>query len=310
MVPWERQVLWKNAMDPEQNYGILSVESNHIPFNESSPNVDTYNIESLDNKESIFKSIEKSADEAFLYLALELENIPISNTGKIIWDNFNIAIGIDTAVRNAGEFKMPFQGLPNIPTGIEFLLKIQSQDDASLLVIPSYNRGKYKFSIESSEKGEFERIISVVNRERVTLDKRIFPKLTSDESVLTYGIFDPSHTNYNSLAHWYTDTDSLKIYIRIPWMLLGVSDPSSGSVINDPKKYLTSPFRNELQIEKTDGFLFYLVAYDEEILDFQPRQEDSFITRSPYLWNLWEEPSFKYRLKESYFMLADYFKDL
>ena len=93
-------------------------------------------------------------------------------------------------------------------------------------------------------------------------------------------------------------------------MLLGVSDPSSASIINDSTEYLNSPGRDELQIENTDGFAFYIVIYDEEILDFQPRKGESFINSAPYLWNLWEEPSFKYRLKKSYSILSNYFKGL
>ena len=310
MIPWERQVLWKNTMDPEQNYGILSVEADHIPFGGPSSSVDIYDTKPLGDNKTKIKSLEKSADASFLYLQLELQNPPVTEAGEISWEDLNIAIGIDTAVRGAGEFIMPFKGLPDTPTGIEFLLKIQSTDDASLLVIPSYNRGKYKFSITSSKKGEFQRIITVVNRERITLDKRIFPELASDESVLTYGNFDPSHDEYNSLAHWYIQPDGMRINIRLPWMLLGVSDPSSASVINDPKEYSAHPLRDELQIEKTDGFLFYTVIYDQEIIDFQPRQGSSFIATPPYLWNLWEEPTFRYRLKKSYTLLADYLKNL
>lgn len=308
MIPWERKVLWKNAMDPEQNYGILSAESDHIPFGTDASHVAIYDVASVNTP--TIKSLEKSGDTSFLYLALELGNMPLSNDGQIVWNNVNIAIGIDTALRNAGEFQLPFKGLPDLPTGIEFLLNIKSPDDASLLVIPSYNRGNYKFSITSSHKGEFERIISVVNRERITLDQRVFPELINDESTLTYGNFHSDNDKYNSLAHWYVDPEAMKIYFRLPWMLLGVSDPSSASVINDPAAYRTHPLRDALQIEKTEGFLFYLITYNEEIFDFQPRLGNSFIKSDPYLWQLWEEPSFRYRLKKSYNILADYFKDL
>lgn len=309
MIPWERQVLWKNVMDPEQNYGILSVETDHVPFEGNTAKVDTYDVKEVGDKKYSIKSLEKSGDAAYLYLAIELENMPIDNHGQISWEEFDIAIGIDTAIRNGGEFKVPIQGVPKLSTGIEFLLKIESQEDASLLVIPSYNRGKHKFSITKSEKGEFERIVTVVNRERVTLDKRIFPELVSDESVLTYGKFNPAHKEFNSLAHWYAEPETKKVYIRLPWMLLGVSDPSSARVINDSKEYIKSPLRDELQVETTEGFVFYLFTYKDEVFDFQPRQGDAFMESAPYLWDLWEEPSFRYRLKKSYPMLADYLQD-
>ncbi len=306
MSPWERHVLWKNAMDPEQNYGILSVEPDHVKFTGSS-------YKSID-------SIEVDVDEAFLYLSIEVPDIN--------WNNFDLNLGIDTIYRDKGEYKFPLKDSPPLPSGVEFLLKIKNQNDAKLQVIPSYNRAKFSYYSKKSEKGIFEDINPVVNRERFTLDKRRFPEIRSNQSILNYGEFDPYKENYNSLAHWYYDESSEKIVIRLPWMLLGVTDPSKGTVAYDETKYLKDPDSanfltaypkcaeetpdysiedaenmddwDRLGTAETDGFLFYLKWTNGSKNYFQNKQE-------LYMWEHWEEPSYRYRLKTSYNVLKEYY---
>ncbi len=99
MSPWERHVLWKNAMDPNKHYGILSVEPNHVKFTGSS-------YKSID-------SIEVDVDEAFLYLSIEVPDIN--------WNDFDLNLGIDTIYRDKGEYKFPLKDSPPLPSGIEFL---------------------------------------------------------------------------------------------------------------------------------------------------------------------------------------------
>ena len=337
MSPWDRNVLWKNAMDPEQNYGVVSVEPDHTPFTGSSYR--RTELSSASGKGSV-RFIEKDVDEAFLHLALTFENLPVLSNGDINWNDFDIYIAIDTLIRDAGEFVIPVDELPELPTGVEFLVHISSPDNTTIKVIPPYNRAEYAFTTVPLKNGVFESINAVVNRERLTLDGRRFPALLSNQSVLNYGQFDPFSSDYYSLAHWYADPDSQKIYMRLPWMLLGVTDPSSGHVYNDTREFLKDPDsanfllafekcadelpefsveaaeENEdwkrIDTEQTDGFLFYIVTTDNEqrILDFQPRSGNSFTVPETYMWKHWEEPSYRYRLKKSYQPMAEYFRTI
>ena len=331
MIPWERQNLWKNAMDPEQNYGILSYEPAHIPFSGREKQWlengagDTYSPPA--GKDAGFARIESlylDSDEAFLYLTLKVEGVNLGNIDNIPWDDFGIMAGIDTADRKSGDFLLPADGLPELPTGCEFLLYIASPDDAGLLVVPSYNRAELKFKPESSKEGVFTRIEPIVNRERDTTVAFI-PALYSDESELRYGFFDPEHEEYSSLSHWYVDEEAERIIIRLPWMLLNVSDPSEATVISDSGTYLAPPLRDELSTTDTEGFLFYAVTVSGKIedyrlsegtpqplpvIDFQPRLGNIFDLREPYLWPLWEEPVYRARLKKSYPIIAEFSKEL
>jgi hypothetical protein len=329
MIPWERQVLWQNAMCPEQNYGILAVEPLGRALEEllqnwqRSAEQDVYL--PVENKPAAFGKIEQveaGADEAFLYLAFTLAAETLENGNNIPWDQIGLAVGIDIGIPDAGELKLPFSKLPELPAPVHFLLDLKTPKDALLLAIPSYNRGRLNFNPQSSEAGIFETIDTLVNRERITVEGLIFPELYSNESVLNYGAYDPDASDYRSLAHWQVLPDG-RIIIRLPWMLLNIADPSDGSVIRDTRAFGDLPARDELAIEVGQGMKFYVLTYNKDIadaeealsaptvIDFLPRSGDNFNPDvEPFRWNTWEEPQYQYRLKKSYSIIADYFETL
>ena len=326
MVPWERQVLWQNAMCPEQNYGIMAVEpekrSREELFSPWLQNKEQTVYEPAENQSDTFgkiEALELGADEAYLYLAIELNFDNPAAYSDLPWEKIGLAVGIDVGFREAGEFVIPLSGLPELPSGIEFLLHITAPDEASLLAVPSYNRGKLVFYPRPTRDGVFSRIETLVNRERITADGRTFEALYSDESRLNYGHFDPDHPDYNSMAHWYIEEDSKRIIVRLPWMLLNVSDPSERKILSDPGVYTDLPLRDELSYQATEGFIFYAATYSKQegttdfenlppVIDFEPRTESGFSDNiSPYLWTGWEEPRYRFRLKESYDMISEFF---
>ncbi len=326
MVPWERQVLWRNAMCPEQNYGLVSVEPAEPAArgNEdltsawlTASTAESFNpLEGKGASLGKIKSIEAGADEAFLYLAIGIE----SGTGDAPWQELGLAVGIDVGFRDAGEFLLPLSGLPELPQGAEFLLHIVSEEEAELLALPSYNRGLLTFNPEPSRSADFTPIVTMVNRERLTADGRFFPALYSNESILNFGHFNPDSPGYSSTAHWYFEADISRVMVRLPWMLLNVSDPSAGTLLHDSGSYLKLPVRDELSFKQTEGLIFYAATYAKSIeaadlsdwpvvIDFEPRRDNLFDqTVQPFLWGGWEEPHYRFRLKESYLLIADYFK--
>jgi len=330
MVPWERQVLWQNAMCPEQNYGIVAVEpekrSREELFQPWFEDVAQPVFKPADGRSETFgkiKTIETGADEAFLYLSVELDFNDSGPQNGLPWEDIGFAVGIDAGFREGGDFLLPFAGLPELPTGAEFLLRIDSPQEAALLAVPSYNRGKLNFKPEPSREANYSRIETLVNRERITADGRIFEGLYADESELVYGNFNAGEAGYNSLAHWYVDRETDRIMVRLPWMLLNVSDPSEGNILKDPWPYPDPPARDELSHEPTGGFIFYAVTYNKaekitgdsegrrQVIDFEPRSEDQFAAGiAPYLWAGWEEPRHQFRLKDSFVIIADYFGSL
>ena len=329
MVPWERQVLWQNAMCPEQNYGLLAVEPEardpeelYTTWHESEAEQAFRAPEDQSASFGKIKSLETGADEAFLYLALTIDTGQEQAGSSLPWDELGLAVGIDTGINDAGALSLPLSGPPELPGGVEFMLHLASPEQADFLSVPSYNRGEFNFYPGQYPEAEFTRIETLVNRERVTPDSRVFEAQYSDESKLEYGPFDADEPGYNSLAHWYTEEENGRIVIRLPWMLLNVSDPSEHRLLHDSGDYNEHPARDELSTAKTDGFSFYAATYSKdngtalaaenlpEVIDFEPRRGEEFIAPDPYRWPGWEEPRYRFRLKDSYEIIADYFGEL
>lgn len=108
------------------------------------------------------------------------------------------------------------------------------------------------------------------------------------------GITDPSDPDYDSLADWYAEGDVLEV--RIPWTMLGFTDPSSLKVWDYPYK------ANEIKSVTVDGLRIYPdvrpsgSTVEEEVESFG------------YFWDGWEQPNFHERKKESYYILQDAFE--
>lgn len=142
-------------------------------------------------------------------------------------------------------------------------------------------------------------------------DGTLYPEIYADESKLYYGNFDPFSSEYNSLSHWFIDESGRNIYIRLPWMMLNVSDPSSHMVLYDERPVIPKRDgrieRDQIGCQRTEGMMFYLaLTKGDNLLDYQPRVGNSFNGGiSPYLWTGWDAPSYRTRLKQGYQQVAE-----
>ncbi len=284
MVPYERHVIWHNAIDPEQNYGILANES--IP-----PENPEYTLED----EGFIKKIELKHDETFLYLDIILDN-------KFNFDKNNLLLGIDTYDREKGEFRYDEDISLKAPTGIEFLLKIEDKENAGIYAVPSYNIGNLQFASKKSNNGIFETINPIINKERITKNGHLINEIRQDGSKLNYGELFGSHNNWNI-------EDNI-IHIRLPWGKLNITDPSSALVLNDNGKFNDYPLRDEFKTVKTEGILLsgIITDFNKNITDIFPGNAN--IKKPPiYIWETWEIPEYQERLKKSYEIIKKYFSE-
>jgi hypothetical protein len=302
MIPYERHVLWHNAIDPEQNYGILAYES----LEKLEPDMVLE-----DNKGEISK-IELRSNETYLYIDL-FSISPLSFT------NQNLLIGLDTYDRARGQFKYS----PSIPTpapsGIEFLINLSAKGPGRFLAAPSYNMGNMKFSSLRSLTGIFENIRLLTNKARITKTGRKIDAIYEDASLMRYGSFEGTNNQ------WIQDGNHIRI--RIPWGRLMVSDPSSLRVIDDPRlmNYYPSPIEEgvpcgktsedqnknkitEFKTTTTKGFIITALLQDKNsknVIDVFPG--DKNIEMPPtFQWSGWEVPHYRERLKKSYPILQKF----
>ena len=280
MIPYDRHVFWHNALDPEQNYGLLAMEST-MPKGE----------EVTEKGNGQIKGITINHDATFLYLDINLGQVPDFKKEKLL-------IGVDTYDRSKGEFKFIQNSDIVAPTGLEFLLDINGEQNSKILVQPGYNAINNKFSSYASSKGLFEEMRLLTSKARITKDGRNIEAIYQDESKLNYGKFEA-----NSYYHWYVEGDMIRV--RIPWGKLNVTDPSTLTVLDD--SITTGELaRDKLKTVKTEGILVSVLLYNT----VANVKLDSFSTKNPYAWKSWETPVYTERLKKSYYIVQDYFGKL
>ena len=230
MIPYDRHQLWHNAIDPEQNYGLLG-------WNSTAPLTWT------DSGEGI-----RTAGDPDFFL-IELDPPPSKGASQ------TIEIGLDVVPGKTGQYRLDEEG-PKGPQGSEFKLVIKSQagivSSARLLVSPDYDRGAGQLWPVASVKAEFTTITTLVNAGIRTQDGIVFPPLYEDGSRLPL-----DSAGGPGLL---TEGNSGKYLIRIPWSRLNVADPSSGTILLDRRDVRPISAEDAIATTKIDSIGVWVVV--------------------------------------------------
>ncbi len=110
---------------------------------------------------------------------------------------------------------------------------------------------------------------------------------------MNFGNTDPSDPEFDSLADWYAEGDVLEV--RIPWTMLGYTDPSTLRVWDYPYE------AGKIEAVKNEDLRVYPAL--------QPaRSERVSVEPLTYTWEGWNQPTYHERKKESYMILRKVFK--
>ena len=275
MIPFDRRVLWHNAVDPEQNYGLIANES-------IAPTAPEKTIQGS----GALMQLDIAHDATYLYLTATLSADNLINGNEIL-------IGIDTYKRAVGQMAWP-RGLGTTASGMEFLLEIKPQE-MRLQVIPSYNIARARYASTLMHSGAFSDIDMLVNGKVITKDGTIIPEKRFNASILRQGEFDESGNLWNVQGNI--------LRVRIPWNRLNVTDPSSLKVLDDSRS-IDNPVTDQLKTIVTDGFVFDALVLDSTSGKVIGKLEANI--DAPYIWSGWEDtPPYCERLKKSYFIVRD-----
>lgn len=307
--PADRNRYWLNAMDAEQNYGILGQYAGREatrPVLGGDP-ARWRALQVVDSGAGPLRALRAGSDEAYLYLALELSR------GPVAWDSLDLAIALDTYLPSAGQRSLP-DGLLRGDIGFEFLATLSGPSQAALRILPSYNPyvgesaivggddfGRFyrrPATIGVETDGRFDPMFVITNRARFGRDGTFFPAQGYDRGVLRFGTEAAS-----TLSDWFADSSAGLIELRLPWGLLNVTDPSSRTVLLDGAGQVGGEFGTAT----TDGFRFGAVLYatggSRRIVAALPaaagRRWSSSSFRT-WTWPTWEEPTSHSRLKPVY----------
>jgi hypothetical protein len=275
MIPFDRRVLWHNAVDPEQNYGLIANES-------IAPTAPEKTIQGS----GALMQLDIAHDATYLYLTATLSADNLINGNEIL-------IGIDTYKRAVGQMAWP-RGLGTTASGMEFLLEIKPQE-MRLQVIPSYNIARARYASTLMHSGAFSDIDMLVNGKVITKDGTMIPEKRFNASILRQGEFEESGNLWNVQGNI--------LRVRIPWNRLNVTDPSSLKVLDDSRS-IDNPVTDQLKTIVTDGFVFDALVLDSTSGKVIGKLEANI--DAPYIWSGWEDtPPYRERLKKSYFIVRD-----
>jgi hypothetical protein len=317
-LPADRNHLWFNLQDAEQNYGLLAMYPNYPDKKVSlTGNVEewkeaavlsnddsgllAFNFQDGFDKSRSLRKIAVMHDEGFLYLLLETD-------GEIDFENAHYLIGLDTCNPRYGEFQLPCNTLFRSPVGLKFLFHLTGIVKSRVLVCRQYDKYFNKEADEIwpgvSDQAEWVLMFNRTNTRRISKDgSRFFPSHVFPMSNLRHGSLDPENARYDSLADFFATKNMIEI--RIPWGLIQFTDPSSKTVLWKKTGEMTAksegvriiaasykPEKDSLSAQKTGGA--------HNLTDYLPRQLTPQ-AMPVYTWSEWNRPIYHSYLKKSYF---------
>lgn len=250
------------------------------------------------------QALRAASDESFMYLAVELDPAGFS------WDSVGVQLAIDTHDAKVGQHTLPRTSTRS-EIGFEFLVDLTSPDSASIQVLPEYNRYDARVSPAGDDNGRFSRrpVVTrnrtdgrfdpefiIINRARVGRNGEFYPAQRYERGRLRYGTEDAS-----TLSDWYYDRRAGILELRIPWDMINVTDPSSRTLLSDPR------VSGDFGTVSADAFHFGVEVYrkgaNSRVAGALPRSSNGTWSSGqfqPWRWRGWTVPRSHARLKPVY----------
>ena len=334
--PRDRDPLWHNLLDPEENYGLIAFDPPPRIRVDGDPSdwkgVAPY---AADARGRWIRAFYASADQARLYLRFDVD--PKAPPPAAL----GVAIDMLDAARGDTRLPAPLRAVWS--RGAEYALVIQPGErrgdqgpKAELFIDASTNwsgwsrllqRGAFvpnraPFAPVANDDGRYVPLLIETNRERVAREGTVHRALHLDWGRLTR-------------AECWSDRSRGVIEVALPWGLVGVSDPSSRSVLDD------AAATREVESTRSAGigFLAWATSADGFAADSTgpshpggrrasadasqllappgstqaPAGQSLRITTpltASLLWNGWEQPITTERAKESAALVRDAFEGM
>lgn len=249
-LPPDRNRLWYNRLDAEQHYGLWALEAE--------PPLDGRTLDErlpawrrvppLYGEEGL--TLRAAHDAAYLWLLIEAPDATPRDT---------VLVGFDVIDPTRGDFSWPEQAGAPLPVGLEFVL-VATGGEVRVLADPPSNpfrhvpvgqgarnptgrvmevgasppglfhaRVEQRFNLpyytEANDDGRYDSLRVVVNRRRFARDSTEYLATGYDRGVLREG---PAPDGV-----WERASGGV-LEVRVPWLLINVTDPSSRTVLQGP----------------------------------------------------------------------------
>ncbi len=316
----DRRPYWDNTQTNEQHFGLLSFDPGRkedaITVDGNVKDWDMAGVKALyqsKNNQAPLKKLKMSSDSGYLYFLLTYNQpVDFSKQGTYLL--------LDT-VKDQGQTNIPLSSQTTIRTdyGVDFLIKLTGPKSSRIMVDSYYDPFYYLYAdtlhLLPQQEGASQKDNGVFNPIRLALNKG-FTIPTSGEQVpfqyyetglLKYGDANPQHKDFDSLTDISISKNKRVIEGRIAWQLLNVKDPSLREVIGDM-------WENGMSSSETaDGIrAAAVVANQKQVIMSLPQASNGQISQQSsalYSWKEWEQPLYNERLKRSYSIMKNTYKN-
>ena len=316
--PRENTRQWHNAMDAEQNYGILGM---YAGIGSSTPRLGgmaarwralpllTENAKAAAGQPN---RIRVGSDESYVYVAVEFAGL----AGKPFpWKERSLLLALDSYRTGLGQLRLSAGGVQS-EVGFEFAAAFRDTTDAELRILPGYSPyvggeaivegddygqfARRPITTVPRRDGRFDSMFVITNRARFARDGRFIPATGYNRGRLRYGTAVQS-----SLSDWWWDAAAGMLQLRLPWGLINVSDPSTRTLLYERTA------GDEIGTTTSDGMRFGVLLLDHPasaattatVIGALPTAAGGRWRRAQFPdwnWPAWTEPQYHARLKPVY----------
>lgn len=314
-IPADRRKLWLNVLTNEEMFGVIGMHPgkdgkivmdgkdddwNRLPEEEK---------QRVDAGQAGIKEMLATHDEAYLYVLVRLNE-------AFDPDKQSFHLGFDTIA--GGNRHAPELSGTVLDEGLETLVTLGKDEESDIQIASNYDFHTrlygYGYGMIPLSEREMKDDSGIFNPWKLAIGLEMTPPDTKfhhpfEDIVvgkLKRGVTDPQSPDYDSLALWQASGNVIEL--RIPWMLLGFTDPSSLQVMS-----YGALDRNGFQSETTKGIRMqpWMTNKATGKAAGLEHQGDKYpVSKLPaYVWEPWETVEYQERPKKSYEMMKKAYLD-
>ncbi len=341
-LPPDRNRLWYNRLDAEQHYGMRAMDARPpVPGATLDARLPAWRARPPVARGEGGLVLRAAADAAYLWLLVDAPGRAPGDT---------LFVGFDVLDPDAGDVRWPGAVGPRLPVGVEFVLR-DDGDAVRVLADPPSNpfrqvevgrgatglegrrlpvdnppaglfhaRVEQRFNLpyytEPGEDGRYDTLRVVVNRRRFSRDSTEHLAVGYDRGLLPGG---PAPDGF-----WQRAEEGRVLEVRIPWLLVNVTDPSSRSVLSGPGEDNVGRAAGRApggrwQLEPSGAWpdsvfgAFETTEVEDVglVVGLRGAGEGSdALAHGRFSWETWEEPAWESRLRPVYRVMARTFAEL
>jgi hypothetical protein len=199
-VPAERRQLWHDPLTNEQHFGLVATDPDRIPEAATSVSPESGPVGRVDiDADASYVYVDVRLAEGAEAVTLEVDAVPGPETA-------DYRVEVDLAAGTANAF-------------VREALDPIRLDTTERRYQPDVGKPWHLYRL-------------LLNRSW-TVEGRVQPAEHQDVGALVRGTWDPESPDYDSLATWRLDKDTLRM--RLPWPMVGLADPSSRTALGEGK---------------------------------------------------------------------------